>query len=96
MSLLDRTPAGGRLDDNGVTVGGWTNLSYTASTARGSQLPYGFNYLANDFLLQQNWLRVDRPVAPDAGRPRLEVDVVQHAHRQVVAAQVGAVARPHA
>ncbi|HVX11306.1 MAG TPA: outer membrane beta-barrel protein [Pirellulales bacterium] len=48
-----------------ITVGGWTDASYTASTDSSSQLPMGFNYRANQFLLQQNWLRVERAVQTD-------------------------------
>jgi hypothetical protein len=50
------------LDSQRVQVSGWTDLSFTASSARHNQLPMGFNYLANQFALQQNWLRVERPV----------------------------------
>ena len=32
----------------------------TAGTAGGDHRPMGFNYQSNEFLLQQNWLRVDR------------------------------------
>jgi hypothetical protein len=69
MTLFDRTPAGAWLDERKITVGGWTDLSFTPSSARGSQLPMGFNYRANDFLLQQNWLRIDRAVDTDSDRP---------------------------
>lgn len=43
-------------------ISGWIDASYTASTDRVSQLPMGFNYRANQFLLQQNWLRIERAV----------------------------------
>src|SRR5437588_873634 len=33
-----------------------------ASSDRDSNLPLGFNHRANDFLVQQNWLRIERPV----------------------------------
>ncbi|MCU0704278.1 MAG: porin [Fimbriiglobus sp.] len=69
MQLLQGTRYGAALDRAGVTVGGWTNSSFTASTARRDQLPMGFNYRANDFLLQQNWLRIDRPVDVDSDTP---------------------------
>src|SRR5207248_10814763 len=45
-----------------LQVSGWTETSYTASTDRHSNLPMGFNYVANDLLLQQNWVRFERPV----------------------------------
>lgn len=50
------------LDRNKISVSGWTNMSYTASTDRSNQNPMGLNYLANSFLLQQNWLRIQLPV----------------------------------
>ena len=52
-----------------LTVSGWTEFSFTASSASRSHLPMGFNFAANEFLLQQNWLRVDRAIAPDSGTP---------------------------
>src|SRR5690348_10321561 len=46
------------LDDNRMSVSGWTEVSFTASSsARRDHLPMGFNFRANDFLLQNNWLR---------------------------------------
>ena len=60
MSLLERTRVGAWMERERLTVSGWTDLSFTPSTASRNQLPMGFNYLANDFLLQQNWLRIDR------------------------------------
>jgi hypothetical protein len=46
-----------------MQVSGWTDMSFTGSSAEHSNLPMGFNYRANDFLLQQNWLRLERAVA---------------------------------
>lgn len=46
-------------------LSGWTEISYTASTDSSRQLPMGFNDKANQFLLQQNWLRLDRPADAD-------------------------------
>lgn len=46
-------------------VGGWFDGSYTASTDRNNQLPMGFNYRANQFLLQQNWVRIERGIRKD-------------------------------
>lgn len=48
--------------DHRLQVTGWTEMSYTASTDQHKNLPMGFNYVANDLLLQQNWLRFERPV----------------------------------
>jgi hypothetical protein len=62
MRELQGTLPGALLDDNRLRLSGWTDVSFTASTDRHDQLPMGFNYLANDFLLQQNWLRFERTV----------------------------------
>jgi hypothetical protein len=59
----------GRTADNPppgqLSISGWADGSYTASTDRVTQLPMGFNYRANEFLLQQNWLRIQRAVQKD-------------------------------
>jgi hypothetical protein len=62
MKSLQGTWPGWMLDSRHVQVYGWTDLSFTASSATQNPLPMGFNYLANEFLLQQNWLRIERPV----------------------------------
>ncbi|MEX1229624.1 MAG: outer membrane beta-barrel protein [Planctomycetaceae bacterium] len=54
------------LRDKRMQIYGWTEASFTASSAANSQLPMGFNYRANDFLLQQNWLRLERSVVTEA------------------------------
>jgi hypothetical protein len=62
MRELQGTLPGAFLDDNRLRVSGWTDISFTASSDAHEQLPMGFNYLANNFLLQQNWLRFERTV----------------------------------
>jgi Putative beta-barrel porin-2, OmpL-like. bbp2 len=62
MRELQGTYLGVLLDDNRLRLSGWADLSFTSSTDRFDQLPMGFNYLANNFLLQQNWLRFERTV----------------------------------
>jgi hypothetical protein len=62
MKELQGAAVGALLDDSRISVSGWTDASVTASSDRFSNLPMGFNWRANDFLLQQNWLRIDRPV----------------------------------
>ena len=62
MRSLQGTWPGWLLDENRLSISGWTDISFTASSDRVSNLPMGFNYRANDFLLQQNWLRIERPV----------------------------------
>jgi hypothetical protein len=62
METLQGTWPGWLLDSQRIQISGWTDASFTASSAEHSNLPMGFNYRANEFLLQQNWLRIDRPV----------------------------------
>lgn len=62
MKSLQGTSIGAALDGTRTSISGWTEGSFTASTVKDNQLPMGFNYLANQFLLQQNWLRIDRSV----------------------------------
>jgi hypothetical protein len=60
MRELQGTWLGAFLDGNRLSVSGWTEASYTASTSRVSNLPVAFNDRANTFLLQQQWFRLDR------------------------------------
>jgi hypothetical protein len=62
MKSLQGTWEGSVLDSQRLSVSGWTEGSFTASSDQRSNLPMGFNYRANEFLLQQNWLRIDRAV----------------------------------
>jgi hypothetical protein len=62
MKSLQGTWPGWLLDGNRLQISGWTDMSFTASSDHTSNLPMGFNYRANDFLLQQNWMRVERTV----------------------------------
>jgi len=55
MKSLQGTRFGNNLDAHKIQISGWTHLSFTASSAASEQLPMGFNYRANEFLLQQNW-----------------------------------------
>lgn len=65
MKALQGTWYGSLLDDNRLRVSGWTELGYTASSAGHNNLPLGFNYRANELVLQQNWLRIERTVVTD-------------------------------
>jgi hypothetical protein len=62
MERLQGSSLGDWFESNKIQVFGWTDMSFTASTAHDSNQPMGFNYLANEFMLQQNWLRIERPV----------------------------------
>jgi hypothetical protein len=62
MRAMQGTALGAGLDGERMQITGWADMSYTASSDEREQLPMGFNYRANRFLLQQNWLRIDRAV----------------------------------
>src|SRR6266545_1158145 len=62
MKGLQGTWPGWLLDSERMQVTGWADISFTASSDRHTNLPMGFNYLANNFLLQQNLLRFERLV----------------------------------
>jgi hypothetical protein len=62
MRQLQGTAPGAFLDTNRMQVSGWTEASFTASSDTHENLPMGFNYKANQFLLQQNWLRIEQSV----------------------------------
>ncbi len=66
MSVLAGTSFGNCLAEKQITISGWTDLSFTGSTARRDQSPFGFNYRANEFLLQQTVLRIERAIDPKA------------------------------
>jgi hypothetical protein len=62
MKALQGTWPGACLDAERMQLTGWVDASFTASSVAHNQLPFGFNYLANQGLLQQNWVRFDRSV----------------------------------
>ena len=62
MRLLEGTSAGLLLDDKGIVMKGYMQGNYTASTANGVNLPMAMNYQANQFLLEQNWLMIEKAV----------------------------------
>jgi hypothetical protein len=62
MRELQGTAPGWLLDGNRLSISGWTEIAFTGSSAESNNLPEGFNYRANKFSLQQNWLRFERPV----------------------------------
>jgi hypothetical protein len=69
MQSLQGTWPGWCLDGSKITISGWTEFSFTASSATSENLPMGFNYRANEFAIQQNWLRIDRLVDQNATTP---------------------------
>jgi len=62
MKELQGTVPGSLLDSERMQITGWTEASFTASSVESTNLPMGFNYRANEFAIQQNWLRIDRAV----------------------------------
>lgn len=62
MELLDGTRFGQRLDKNGIVIKGLTNGNFTASTAPKTNLPLAMNYQANQFLLEQNALIIEKAI----------------------------------
>src|SRR5438067_11753745 len=69
MRELQGTYPGWLLDGNKLSVSGWVDSAFTASTDRHDQLPMGFNYRANEFEVQQAWVRFERPVDQTATTP---------------------------
>jgi Putative beta-barrel porin-2, OmpL-like. bbp2 len=62
MKALQGTWPGALLDGERMQLTGWTEASFNASSAQNNNLPLGFNYRANEFALQQDWLRFERAV----------------------------------
>jgi len=62
MKSLQGTWPGWLLDSNRLSLSGWTEISYNASSDRHINLPMGFIYRANEPAVQQNWVRLERSV----------------------------------
>lgn len=62
MKELQGTYPAALLDDHRLAVYGWVEGSYNVSSAGTSNLPMGWNDLANVFMLQQTWVRCERTV----------------------------------
>ncbi|MCE9533331.1 MAG: porin [Planctomycetes bacterium] len=60
MKMLDGTPLGKTLEDRRISISGWTQMSYTGSSADTVNLPVVWNDRANRFLLQQHWLTIQK------------------------------------
>ena len=69
MRALQGTWYGALLDDNRMSISGWTEMAFTASTAKVSNLPVTWNDRANQFLLHQNVIRFDRAIDTTAADP---------------------------
>ncbi len=66
MKLLDARSDREFLDKSGVTIKGYADMNYTSSTAKGSNLPMAMNYKANQFLLEQNSIIIEKVVDTNA------------------------------
>jgi hypothetical protein len=62
LSAFEQSSFARLLKQKRIRLYGWTEGAFTASSVESNQLPMGFNYLANDFLVQQNWLRIERTI----------------------------------
>lgn len=71
MKVLEDTYLGRRLQCRGINVSGSTELSYTASTNRVSNLPQVWNDRADFWLLQQNNLHIDKAI--DTGKKEFQL-----------------------
>ena len=59
---LAETRLGKLFEDRGIVVYGWTQMSYTPSTASGTNLPMTLNDRANEFLMNQNYLVAEKTI----------------------------------
>ena len=71
MSIIEDTWLGKRMDKSGVSIYGWTEMSFTASTARRSNSPITTNDFANDFQLNQNYMVISKAV--DASKKEFQL-----------------------
>lgn len=62
MRELQGTSYGAILDDSRMSIYGWIDMTMTASTAKVQHQPVVWNDRANEYLLQQAWVRVGRSV----------------------------------
>ena len=62
MKLLEGRSGGEFLDKSGITIKGYADMNYTASTASGVNSPMAMNYKANQFLLEQNSIIIEKAV----------------------------------
>jgi hypothetical protein len=62
QQLMESSPAGQTLAENGWKIYGWTQGSYNASSASRLNLPVPFIDQANTFSLNQNWLHIEKAI----------------------------------
>jgi hypothetical protein len=76
MKQTQGTWLGALLDDNRLFLSGWIEQAFTASTDRSSNFPVIFNDRANEYLLQQAWVRVGRKLGTSAPSWGFQIDVI--------------------
>ena len=69
MENLQGTYPGWLLDGNRLRVSGWADSTYTTGSGGPTHLPLGLNYRNDEPLLQQFWVRFERPVQTSATTP---------------------------
>jgi len=62
MKTLEGSWLGDKLDKKGISIYGWSEASYTASSTRHSNLPMTTNDWANEFLNNQNYLVIEKAI----------------------------------
>lgn len=65
MKAMQGTWMGYGLDAARIQVYGWTAGSYNLSSVGGTNSPVVWDDQANQFMLQQHWVRIERPVVTD-------------------------------
>lgn len=69
MKLLDGTCTGKWMEDNRLSISGFSEGSYTATNHRSANTPILFQNPTDRFLFNQNWLTVERTVDTEAKVP---------------------------
>ncbi|MFN4259485.1 MAG: outer membrane beta-barrel protein [Gemmataceae bacterium] len=69
MKATQGTWIGKVMNDSRLQCYGWVDMSYNVSTARSDNTPLVWDYLANEFMMQQAWFRFERPVDTTASGP---------------------------
>ncbi|MFM8275336.1 MAG: outer membrane beta-barrel protein [Gemmata sp.] len=64
MRLLETTQFGQNLTERGISISGWVQGNYTASSANRNNLPLTFNDRADFWQMNQNYLRIAKEVDP--------------------------------
>ena len=69
MKLLEGTPHGCWMEANRISISGFTEVSYTHSNRGRINWPMLFQTPTNEFLLNQNWLTVEKTVDTESKCP---------------------------